>query len=148
ILRSIALAFALPLAACSGSGATDQAVLVEALAARVAQLEDVTAIQKLQSKYTHYLLTQNFEGVLEEVIARRAEDVSVEFSDSGVYRGQESVRALYRAFEETKSVPGFFIMHVTANPYIEIAADGQSARAHWLSPGATGSNSSARWVWG
>ena len=45
-------------------------------------------------------------------------------------------------------VPGFFIMHMTVNPYIEIAADGMSAKSHWLSPGAVGSNSSARWVWG
>jgi hypothetical protein len=37
---------------------------------------------------------------------------------------------------------------MTVDPYIEVAADGRSARSHWLSPGATGSNSSAGWVWG
>lgn len=35
-----------------------------------------------------------------------------------------------------------------SRPFIEIAADGKSARSHWLSQGATGSNTSAGWVWG
>lgn len=46
----------------------------------------------------------------------------MEFSDSGVYRGLASVKALYESFE--------------------------SARSHWLSPGASGSNRSASWIWG
>src|SRR5690606_19016919 len=79
---------------------------------------------------------------------QQTDDVSVEFSDSGIYRGRDSVRRLYEAFDATKRIPGFFILHMTVNPYIEIAADGRSARSHWLSPGATGSNTSAGWVWG
>jgi hypothetical protein len=118
------------------------------LAAQVQRLEDITAIQKLQSKYAHYLFTQDFEKIYEECYSKLSPDVSVEFSDSGVYRGADSVRKLYAAFEVTKTIPGFFILHMSANPYIEIAADGLSARSHWLSPGATGSNTSAGWVWG
>ena len=121
---------------------------LERLARRLRHVEDVLAIQKLQSKYAHYLFTQRFEQIVEECLARESEDVSVEFSDSGVYRGLESIRALYRAFEATRRVPGFFILHMAVNPYIEIAADGSSARSHWLSPGAVGSNTSAGWVWG
>jgi hypothetical protein len=146
-LAAVAMASAIALSSGCSSGAADQTELVERLAARVQYLEDVTAIQKLQAKYVHYLLTHRFDRVIEEIMAR-SPDVSVEFSDSGVYRGQDSVRRLYEAFEETKEIPGFFIMHTTVNPYIEIAADGRSARSHWLSPGATGSNTSSRWVWG
>jgi hypothetical protein len=75
------------------------------LARRLTHVEDVLAIQKLQSRYAHYLFTQRFERIVEECLAREAEDVSVEFSDSGVYRGLESIRALYRAFEATRRVP-------------------------------------------
>lgn len=39
-------------------------------------------------------------------------------------------------------------MHMTVDPYIEIAADGRSARSQWLSPGITGSDTSAGWVFG
>jgi hypothetical protein len=125
-----------------------RAAETQALAARVQYLEDVNAIQKLQSKYAHYLFTQDYAKIYDECYSKRSPDVSVEFSDSGVYRGAESVRKLYEAFEVTKTVPGFFILHMTVNPYIEVAADGTSARSHWLSPGATGSNTSAGWVWG
>ncbi len=128
--------------------AADAPQLIAELLARVQRLEDMQEIQKLQAKYVHYLFTQRFERIVEECFARNLPDVSVEFSDSGVYRGQESVRALYRAFEATRSVPGFFILHTMVNPYIEIARDGQSARSHWLSPGAAGSDRSAAWIWG
>jgi hypothetical protein len=121
---------------------------VRELLARVQRLEDTLEIQKLQSKYAHYLFTQQFERVFAECFARNLADVSVEFSDSGVYRGVDSVRSLYRAFEVTREIPGFFILHMTVNPYIEIARDGRSARSHWLSPGCAGSNTSASWIWG
>jgi hypothetical protein len=126
----------------------DPARALEALMARVQRLEDQLEIQKLQSKYAHYLFTQQFDRVVDECFAKGLPDVSVEFSDSGVYRGLDSIRALYQAFNATKGVPGFFILHMMVNPYIEIAADGRSARAHWLSPGAAGSATSATWIWG
>ena len=118
------------------------------LARRVQHLQDMLEIQQLQSKYAHYLFTQRFERIVDECFALHLPEVSVEFSDSGVYRGLEHIRALYRAFAATRKVPGFFILHMAVNPYIVIAADGRSARSHWLSPGAVGSNSSAAWVWG
>jgi hypothetical protein len=121
---------------------------VRELLARLQRLEDTLEIQKLQSKYAHYLFTQQFERIFAECFASNLADVSVEFSDSGVYRGADSVRSLYEAFEVTREIPGFFILHMTVNPYIEIARDGQSARSHWLSPGCAGSNTSASWIWG
>ena len=121
---------------------------VEELTARLQRLEDQLEIQQLQSKYIHYLFKQRFDRIVDECFAKNLPDVSVEFSDSGVYRGMESVRALYRSFEITKTIPGFFILHMAVNPVIEIAKDGLSARSHWLSPGAAGSHSSAAWIWG
>jgi SnoaL-like domain len=122
---------------------------LEALARRVRRLEDTLAIQKLQSKYAHLLFTQRYGRIVDECFARQAEDVTLEFSDSGVYRGLESIRAVYRDFDAARvRIPGFFILHMAVNPYIEVAADGRSARSHWLSPGAVGSASSAGWVWG
>ncbi|HUK01606.1 MAG TPA: nuclear transport factor 2 family protein [Steroidobacteraceae bacterium] len=115
---------------------------------RVQRLEDQQEIQKLQAKYAHYLFTQRFDRIVDECFALNSADVTVEFSDSGVYRGVASIRGLYTAFAVTKRVPGFFILHMAVNPYIEIAADGRTARSHWLSPGAVGSNTSAAWVWG
>lgn len=124
------------------------AELIQQLLARVRRLEDTLAIQKLQSKYAHLLFKLDTDRIMEECIAKQAANVSLEFSDSGVYRRLEKIRQVYQDFAAAKQVPGFFIMHMTVNPYIEIAADGLSAKSHWLSPGAVGSDTSARWVWG
>lgn len=124
------------------------AELIQQLLARVQRLEDTIEIQKLQSKYAHLLFKLDTDRIVEECIAKRAKNVSLEFSDSGVYKGLEKIRQVYADFGAAKQVPGFFIMHMTVNPYIEIAADGMSAKSHWLSPGAVGSNTSARWVFG
>ena len=130
------------------TGTEDSTQLIQELLARVQRLEDMIEIQQLQSKYVHYLFKQRFDRIVEECFAKKLPDVSVEFSDSGVYRGLESVRALYQSFEVTKTIPGFFILHMTVNPVIEISRDGMSARSHWLSPGAAGSDKSAAWIWG
>ena len=132
----------------SSAASADSTEILQQLLTRVQRLEDQLEIQKLQSKYAHCLFTQKFDRIVEECFAKHVADVSVEFSDSGVYRGMESVRALYAAFAATKNIPGYFILHMAVNPYIEIAADGLSARSHWLSPGAAGSASSASWIWG
>ena len=120
---------------------------LQTLIHRVQYLEDMTAIQKLQSSYVHRLFTQRYESI-PELYASKAADVSVEFSDSGLFKGRESVERLYNAFARTREVPGFFILHMAVDPYIEIAADGQSARSHWLSPGASNSPSGSSWIWG
>ncbi len=137
------------LGGCSRSG--DDAALsadeVRSLVRRVQYLEDMTAIQKLQASYVHRLFTQRFESI-PDLYARNTPDVSVEFSDSGLFKGHDSVTRLYNAFGRTREIPGFFILHMAVNPYIEIAADGQSAKSHWLSPGATNSPSGSSWVWG
>src|SRR5580658_5790742 len=128
---------------------SDDAVrMVQDLVTRVQRLEDLLDIQQLQSNYIHSLFKQRFDRIVDECFAQNLPDVSVEFSDSGVYRGLESVRALYKSFEVTKTIPGFFILHMTVNPLIEIAPDGLSARSHWLSPGAAGTSGSASWIWG
>lgn len=147
IFRAAPIVVLALLSGCSSGGSSQDALIAE-LTARIQKLEDLAAIEKLQSKYGHLLFTQRYERIFPECFAQNRDDVSAEFSDSGVYRGRDSVRALYDAFAVTRQIPGFFILHMAVNPYIEIAADGQSARSHWLSPGATGSNTSAGWVWG
>ena len=114
---------------------------------QITGLQDMNAIQKLQAQYVHSLFTQRYENI-PALYAQHNPDVSLEFSDSGLFKGLDSVTRLYNAFGPTRKVPGFFIMHMAVNPYIEIAADGLSAKSHWLSPGASNSPSASSWIWG
>lgn len=149
LLLGLASLAALPLAVTRKSQATtpDNDELA-ALKKRLQHLEDIDAIKKLQAKYVHYLFTQHYDRIFPECFAQKRDDVSAEFSDSGVYKGPEHVKALYAAFDATKHIPGFFIMHMMVNPYIEIAEDGMSAKSHWLSPGITNNREKSGWVFG
>lgn len=102
--------------------------LIQQLLARVQRLEDMIEMQKLQSKYAHLLFKLDTDRIMDECIAKRANDVTLEFSDSGLNKGLEKIRQVYKDFGGARQVPGFFIMHMTVNPYIEIAADGMSAK--------------------
>ena len=149
LLPVIAVLFCCQVHAQAVSAAdTEQNATLDRLAARLQYLEDMIAIEKLQSRYVQLLFTQDFDRIMDCCFARNTDDMSVEFSDSGVYRGRQSIVDLYKAFEATRRIPGFFIMHLMVNPFIEIAADGMSAKSSWLSPGATASSAGARWVWG
>lgn len=143
-----AVAGLLGLGGCSpapeGSGLSAEET--RALVRRVQYLEDMAAIQKLQSSYVHRLFTQRFESI--PALYSSSADVTVEFSDSGLFKGPESVAKLYNAFARTREVPGFFILHMAVNPYIEIGSDGLTARSHWLSPGASNSPGGSSWIWG
>ena len=127
---------------------TDTAAGLCELEARVRKLEDIIEIQQLQSRYAYLLLTQRYARILSDCFAVRAEGISIEFSDSGVFRGRAGVERLFRAFEATKEIPGFFTLHMTVNPVIAIAKGGHTARSTWLSPGASASSAGARWIWG
>jgi len=48
-----------------------------ALSARVQHLEDVDAIEKLQSRYARYLFTQRYDRIFDERYAHDSLDVSV-----------------------------------------------------------------------
>jgi hypothetical protein len=148
LLPLVFLALAGTISGCSrpASEATLSADQVQSLLARVKYLEDMAAIQKLQSSYVHRLFTQRYESIPE--LYANTPDITVEFSDSGLFKGHESVTRLYNAFGRTRETPGFFILHMAVNPYIEIAADGKSAKSHWLSPGASNSPGGSSWIWG
>ena len=149
LLALLALPLAGAISGCSRPApeSSVSAEQVQALLKRVQYLEDMTAIQKLQSSYVHRLFTQRYESI-PELYAKDSPDVTVEFSDSGLFKGHESVTRLYEAFGRTRETPGFFILHMAVNPFIEIAADGRSAKSHWLSPGAANSPGGSSWIWG
>lgn len=121
---------------------------VASLLDRLERVEAIQEIQKVQARYCHFLLKHEYDRVVDECFAAKTDDLSVEFSDSGLYRGRENLRKLYSEFNELKQLPGFFILHATCNPYIELAEDGLSAKSTWLSPGCSGRSTHSTWIWG
>jgi hypothetical protein len=117
------------------------------LEAKVTRLEDMQAIQKLMGKYVYWLYTQKYDLIKKYCWAQKAPDISIEASDSGLFKGQEAVMRFFSpdgVVGALGQVKGGFTLHIACDPVIEIAADGQTAKSVWLSPGCA----TSMWIWG
>jgi hypothetical protein len=115
------------------------------LAAKIQRLEDLEEIKKLQRKYQYWLYKQDFEKIVENCFARKTPGVTMEASDSGIFKGMEGVKRFFLGLmRKGMDKPGSFTMHLAVGPVIEIAGDGKTARSIWFSPGCGGN----KWVWG
>ena len=118
-------------------------------------LEKLEAYQEIQNQMGRMTAAFNFreaEKVL-SYFALNKEDVSLEVADEGVFRGPEAVAAIIRESVGKAPKAGEMIDIQLTTPIIEVAADGQSARALWWCPGAgslaeEGKDPRAIWLWG
>jgi SnoaL-like domain len=106
---------------------------IERLETQLARREAVDAIQKLMGAYTVNFSPKYMSRALDFYALDRP-DVSVEIGDRGVYMGEAALRKLFSA-QFTMSLAGNLLIHYLATPMIEVAADGESARGVWRSPG-------------
>lgn len=63
-------------------------------------------------------------------------DVSVEVGDKGIFVGVEGLEKLFCSNYQIPDNHGNMLIHWLTTPMIEVAKDGQTARAVWWSPGA------------
>jgi len=101
------------------------------------QLQRTRAVdecQKLMSKYVIRLMSGDLTGCA-DLWAQR-DDSRVEMS-WGVYDGYDGVRACYDKYhkENLGDMVGILPVHALTTPVIEVAQDGKTARAVWISPG-------------
>lgn len=127
---------------CGGAPSAEEAAL-EALAARVAALEqrrtrieDVNAIERLQAAYGYYV----DRALWDEVASLFAADGTIEIGLDGVYAGRERVREyLYALGGGAQGLPdGRLGEHLQVMPVITLAPDGLSATARWRAITLTG----------
>jgi hypothetical protein len=102
---------------------------------RVARLEAVHEIQNLMGRYS-YWHTANMHRECLSLFAMKTPDVRAEMM-WGVYEGPESLERLYPGFHSwvDGDAKGVMHMHTLTTPVIEVAGDGQTARAVWIAPG-------------
>jgi hypothetical protein len=105
------------------------------------------------SKY-EYLYTAGRHEDVAEMFALKTPGVKAEHVGGGVYEGAESIKRLYVDFPKYREGDRIGIMaaHTLTTPIIEVAGDGRTAKAMWLSPGfGTTKNEGkleANWNWG
>lgn len=103
---------------------------------RIERLEAAQAVQNVMSTY-EYLHSAYRNGDIPELFAD-VEDLLIEMP-AGIWRGRDAAyRCFGVTFEKELTKPdrsGELVEHTLTTPIIEVAGDGQTAKAVWNSPG-------------
>jgi ketosteroid isomerase-like protein len=125
-------------AACCGSLAAE-AGAADVVAARPATVQDLLRraereldrkeIERLQRAYGYYIDQSDWDNVLDLM----TDDATVEYSQSGVYVGKESIRRLLYSigYGRRGLLPQQLREHTQLQPVVTISEDGKTARARW-----------------
>jgi hypothetical protein len=127
----------------------------KSLGEMVQRLQDIHEIQNLMGKY-EYLHVAGMHDETAELFALKTPGVKAEMV-YGVYEGAEGIKRLYgpthRFAEGMGDRTGQMHLHALTTPVIEVAGDGKTAKAVWISPGVeTGRDFDtkeleANWCW-
>ena len=118
-------------------------------------LVDIHEIQNLMGRY-EFLTAANMFTETVELFAKTV-PVKIEIGPLGVWEGMDAAWRCFHGFHNWTSkvgvpIEGQMMQHTLATPVIEVAADGQSAKGVWMSPGhearVLGGELTAMWVWG
>ncbi|MCD8045101.1 MAG: nuclear transport factor 2 family protein [Clostridiales bacterium] len=107
---------------------------------RLVKMADGIEIQMLMAKFTQYFDQFNAKKIYEKLLAFDHPDISVEFTECGVFEGPEKVRAYFEGIQNYLDDPsdkrGWMAMQNLANPHIVISRDRTRAMGSWdvLSP--------------
>ncbi|MCP5144126.1 MAG: nuclear transport factor 2 family protein [Gammaproteobacteria bacterium] len=97
--------------------------------ARIGLLEDRNAIVRLQRVYGYYLDKAKFD----ELLALFTDDVSLEYSQRGVYIGKARAEQLMKAMPggETGLQDGMLQNHIQIGGVVDVNEDGTTALGRW-----------------
>jgi len=121
---------------------------IQAFESRVIYLEHLFEIQQVMHRYLHYFSL--LEGdKMTNLFSQKANDISIEVGDSGVFEGKEGIERFHKPFNAMANQVGVYIEHTVASPMIEVARDGATAKVVWFSPGhiSSGKNNLQCWSW-
>lgn len=106
---------------------------VSALESRVATLEGVEAIKKVQRAYGYYLE----HGMCEELIAlfSQAPDAALWHAGIGTYQGAAGIRGFFEGFSMDGTNPEFLHQLMIVSAIIDMAPDGTTAQGRWYGIG-------------
>ena len=115
--------------AAAGAGAVpavavgDLEAILEELEHRIARLEDVDALERLNSVYGYYLAHNQWD----DLTGLFASDGAIEIAMRGVYAGSASVRRNLNLYGEAGIHHGLLHNHMQYQPVIDVADDGRTA---------------------
>jgi hypothetical protein len=131
------------------SKSKDQKPTLEKLQLQQERIEAVNAIQNLMGRFVFYRLA-NMKYRCTELFANGDPDLKIQ-GPSIMVGPDAAIRAYGDPKTPSAPIAGEMHFHTLVSPIIEVAGDGKTARAQWMSPGAVsqvrGGAASANWVW-
>lgn len=123
---------------------------------RLNRLEAVTEIENIMGRYAFYHSAYRDE-LIPALFADR-DDLVVEMP-FGTFEGRDAATRVWAAAPmgmPARDLTGEYVEHVLTTPVVEVARDGLTAKAAWMSPGAEahhfaweeGNPLRAMWYWG
>lgn len=109
---------------------------INALTARVERLEGARAVKKLQRAFAYYV----DRGLWDDAADLFADNGTIEIGVDGVYAGKKRIRDYLEKLHggQPGLIYGQLNEWVTLQPLVDVAADGQSAKARWRDLGMLG----------
>ncbi len=122
---------------------------------KVERLWDIQQIKNLMGKYA-YCHNAHLHMKTVEMFALEKEDIWVECVGIGVYCGADGIKNFFYDWHMSLEgdMKGAFNEHLLTTEVIEVAGDGKTAKAVWMSPGAETrrykpkNELEAIWIWG
>jgi hypothetical protein len=127
---SLAVGILLGVAACTNTGATQDAQTIADLQHRVQSLEDVQAIERLERAYGHYV----DKNLWDQVVDLFADDSTVELDQRGIFVGKAGVRRLFLETLGRGKVglkKGTLFNHIQVEGVVDVDAAGHTAKARY-----------------
>jgi hypothetical protein len=128
----------------------DQKPSLEKLQLQQERTEAINAIQNLMGRFVFYRLA-NMRNRCTELFANGDPDLKIQ-GPRIIYGPDAAIKAFGDPKTPMSPIAGEMHYHTLVSPVIEVAGDGKTARAVWMSPGAVAQVrngvASAKWVWG
>ena len=113
---------------------------LEELQARIAVLEDIEAIKKLQAKYLYMVDAGDWQGLVNLF----TEEPVLDLGSFGIYKGKEELAKFYR--ELPQSLP--LMVHMGHNPVIEVNGGKATGEWYYEVPATDAATNRALWIVG
>jgi len=98
---------------------------------------DIHEINNLMSLHAWYHAALKHDVEVDEIWSVR-EDIVLWFEASGRFEGPDAVKGGYGRAVSREETRGIFTWHTITTPVVEVAADGETAKGIWYTPGIAG----------
>lgn len=104
--------------------------------AKLQHATDITHIQMLMANYVDYMSRMDAWGAYKDLFVHDSDESSIEYYESGEYRGDAQVQAFMKAYDAYLADPsdkrGWMEHQLICTPFIKISTDdGQRALGTW-----------------